>query len=72
MPLKRGTVRVWRQRWLAFAPTLAQLAADEGSDKTLCTLIVEALTAHPRPGPPATFTAEQIVQTLLAWIFHKS
>src|SRR4029077_9478662 len=72
MHLNRGTVRVWRQRWLAFAPKLAQLEADEGSDKTLCTMIVEALTDHPRPGAsapapspraaPATFTAEQIVQ----------
>src|SRR6266581_1993562 len=62
MHLKRGTVRVWRQRWLAFAPKLAQLEADESSDKTLCTMIVAALTDHPRPGTPATFTAEQIVQ----------
>ena len=62
MHLNRGTVRVWRQRWLAFAPKLAQLEANAGSDKTLCTMIVEALTDHPRPGRPATFTAEQIVQ----------
>ena len=62
MHLNRGTVRVWRQRWLAFAPKLAQLEANAGSDKTLCTMIVEALTDHPRPGTPATFTAEQIVQ----------
>ena len=62
MHLNRGTVRAWRQRWLAFAPKLAQLEADGGSDKTLCTMIVAALTDHPRPGTPATFTAEQIVQ----------
>ena len=59
---KRGTGRAWRQRWLALAPTLAQLEADAGRDQTLCTMIVEALTDHPRPGTPATFTAEQIVQ----------
>src|SRR4029450_3633536 len=62
MHLNRGTVRVWRQRWLAFAPKLVQLEADEGSDKTLCTMIGEALTDPPPPAPPATFTAEQIVQ----------
>ena len=62
MPLNRGTVRAWRQRWGAFAPKLEQLEAEEGSDKTLCTMIVEALTDHPRPGTPATFTAEQMVQ----------
>src|SRR5207302_1193055 len=58
MHLKRGTVRAWRQRWGAFAPKLEQLEAEEGSDKTLCTMIVEALTDHPRPGTPATFTAQ--------------
>src|SRR5438128_9769997 len=49
MPLHRGTVRAWRQRWLAFAPKLEQREADEGSDTTLCTMIVEVLTDHPRP-----------------------
>jgi len=62
MHLNRGTGRAWRQRWGAFAPKLEQLEAEEGSDKTLCTMIVEALTDHPRPGTPATFTAEQMVQ----------
>jgi putative transposase len=62
MHLNRETVRVWRRRWLAFAPKLEQLETDEGSDKALSTMIVEALTDHPRPGTPATFTAEQIVQ----------
>jgi putative transposase len=62
MHLNRGTVRAWRQRWLALAPKLEQLEADEGSDQTLCPMIVAALTDHPRPGTPATLTAEQIVQ----------
>jgi putative transposase len=67
-PLNRGTVGVWRQRGLAFAPKRAQLEADEGRDKTLCPMIVEALTDPPRPGPPATFTAEQLVQLVaVAW-----
>ena len=43
-------------------PELEQMEADEGSDKALTTMIVEALTDHPRAGTPATFTAEQIVQ----------
>ena len=62
MHLNRGTVRTWRQRWLALAPKLEQIEADRGSDKALLTMIVDALTDHPRPGTPATFTAEQIVQ----------
>ena len=62
MHLNRGTVRVWRTRWRTFAPKLEQVEADEGSDKVLSTVIVAALTDHPRAGTPATFTAEQIVQ----------
>jgi putative transposase len=62
MRLNRGTVRTWPQRWLALAPKLEQIEAEGGSDKVLISLIVEALTDHPRPGTPATFTAEQIVQ----------
>ena len=38
------------------------MEADGSSDKALTTVIVEALTDHPRAGTPATFTAEQIVQ----------
>ena len=62
MRLHRGTVHTWRQRWLALAPKLAQIEADGGPDKALTTMIMEALTDHPRSGTPATFTAEQIVQ----------
>src|SRR5918992_971796 len=60
--LNRGTVHAWRQRWLALAPKLEQIETDGGPDKVLTTMIVEALTDHPRSGTPATFTAEQIVQ----------
>jgi putative transposase len=62
MHLNRGTVRTWHQRWRALAPKLARSEADGGRDKVLSTMSEEALTDHPRPGPPATFTAEQIVQ----------
>ena len=62
MRLNRGTVHTWRRRWLALAPKLEQIEADGGHEKVLTTMIVEALTDHPRSGTPATFTAEQIVQ----------
>jgi len=62
MHLNRGTVCVWRHRWLALTPKLAQVEAEGLSDKALTTMIVEALTDRPRAGTPATFTAEQIVQ----------
>ena len=62
MRRNRGTVHLWRQRWLALAPKLEHIEADGGPEKALTTMIVEALTDHPRSGTPATFTAEPIGQ----------
>jgi putative transposase len=62
--LHRGTVQVWCRRWGALAPKLEPREADEGRDKALTTMIVQALADHPRAGTPATFTAEQIVQII--------
>ena len=64
MHLNRGTVQVWCRRWCTLAPNLEQMEADEGSDKALTTMMVQALADHPRSGTPATFTAEQIVQII--------
>ena len=52
MHRNRETVRVWRRRWLALAPKLEQLEADEGRDKARTTMMVQALADHPRSGPP--------------------
>ena len=62
MHIHRGTVQGWCRRWCALAPKLEQMAAEEGSDTALTTMIVGALADHPRAGTPATLTAEQIVQ----------
>ena len=62
MHLNRGTVCLWRHRWLALTPKLAQGEVEGVSDKALTTMIAAVLTDTPRPGTPATFTAEQIVQ----------
>src|SRR5713101_4578396 len=62
MHLNRGTVQMWCRRWCALVPTLAQMDADEGSDKALTTMMEGSLADQPRAGTPATFTAEQIVQ----------
>ena len=64
MHLNRETVRVWRRRWLALAPKLEQLEADEGSDKALCAMIVEALTDHPRPAPPPLLRRNRLSRLL--------
>lgn len=52
------TIRKWRGRWRAAAPQL--LAADD-EPAALATAIAAALADAPRPGAPATFTAEQII-----------
>jgi len=55
--LTRVSVRLWRDRWLQAAPRLAA-----ASDQDLLALIETALGDAPRPGGPATFSPEQIVQ----------
>jgi putative transposase len=62
MHLHRGPVCLWRHRGLALIPQLAQGAAEGGSDKALTTMSESVLPDTPRPGTPATLTAEQIVQ----------
>ena len=59
--LTRVSVRLWRDRWLATADRLAA-EADGVCDPDLLGMIESALDDAPRPGGPATFTAEQVVQ----------
>jgi putative transposase len=60
--LNRISVRLWRDRWRAAAAALAQAEQDNLSDPRLLALITEVLDDAPRPGGPATFSPEQIVQ----------
>ncbi len=60
--LNRISVRLWRDRWLAAADALTQAEKDGFSDQQMLSLIEEILDDAPRPGGPATFTPEQIVQ----------
>jgi len=62
MHLNRGTVRAWRQRWLALTPKLEQAAMAGLSEKARTTMLEDVLTDTLRLGAPATCTAEQIVQ----------
>jgi putative transposase len=55
------TVRRWRARWAAAQGDLAAVDADE---RALRSLLAETLADAPRPGAPATFTAEQIVHII--------
>lgn len=58
------TTAKWRGRWLAATPRLS-LAESEGlTEKDLRALIEATLSDDPRPGPPDTFTPEQLVQVV--------
>ena len=60
--LTRLTIRHWRDRWLAAAWELQQAEQEQAPDQHLLGLIEHALDDAPRPGGPATFTPQQIVQ----------
>jgi putative transposase len=62
--LTRLTVRHWRDRWLAAAPALLRAEQEGAADRSLLALIEQALDDAPRPGGPATFGPEQIVQVV--------
>lgn len=57
----RLTVRKWRGRW---AEAIAQLACAESDSRELRLTIASVLGDAPRPGVPATFTAEQIIEII--------
>ena len=52
------TVAKWRGRWAVAGDALAAVDADTAA---LARLIAAVLADAPRPGTPATFTAEQII-----------
>jgi putative transposase len=60
--LNRISVRLWRDRWLDAADVMAQAEKDNLPDPQLLGLIAGVLDDAPRPGGPATFSPEQIVQ----------
>jgi putative transposase len=62
--LDRGTVRTWRNRWLAAASRLEAAETDTESERVLTEVIAMILADEPRPGAPVTFTAEQVVQII--------
>lgn len=59
--LTRVTVRHWRDRWLAATADLQRAEQDQAPPQ-LRRLLEHVLDDAPRPGTPATFTPEQIVQ----------
>ncbi|MBE9129899.1 MULTISPECIES: helix-turn-helix domain-containing protein [unclassified Coleofasciculus] len=64
LQLARNTVRTWRQRWLTASEPLRSVEAEGISDKELLQMVTAVLADAPRPGTPATFTTEQVVQII--------
>ena len=62
LQLERGQVRLWRERWLAAAPQLATVEAENSSDRELMVLISRVLSDRNRPGTTNYFSTEQVVQ----------
>jgi putative transposase len=60
--LNRLTVRHWRDRWQQAAPQLQQAEQEQATEPALLGLLQQVLADAPRPGAPATFGPEQIVQ----------
>lgn len=53
--------RIWRHRWIDVWDQLLAIEAN-GNDQELEAAIMATLADQPRPGTPATFTAEDICQ----------
>jgi len=60
----RLSVRLWRDRWLLAAADLERAEKDDPGDADYLALIEAILNDAPRPGGPARFTPEQIVQVV--------
>jgi len=60
--LTRTTVRLWRERWKEAAPTLLKAEQEDATESQLLALIEQVLDDDDRPGAPAIFSPEQIVQ----------
>lgn len=62
LAIDRGTVRIWRQRWVDATDRLHATEATDPTDQQLHECILSVLADAPRSGAPDTFSAEQIVQ----------
>jgi putative transposase len=60
--LDRAQVRLWRQRWVDATARLASIAALGTDEPVLLQAITDLLSDEARPGSPAQFKVEQVVQ----------
>ncbi|WP_254567528.1 helix-turn-helix domain-containing protein [Oscillatoria sp. HE19RPO] len=72
LQMNRNQVRMWRSRWADAASRLEIAETPETSDQKLIQLIILVLSDQPRPGKPATFTVDNIVQIVAVACEHPS
>lgn len=60
----RETVCTWRARWLVGVDSLEAAQAEGAPESYLLRLIEAILADEPRPGAPATFSPESLVQIM--------
>lgn len=60
--LDRGQVRHWRQRWLDAQAQMSKAEAEQEAEAALRTVIFAVFQDEARPGTPAQFNLEQVVQ----------
>lgn len=60
--LDRNQVRYWRSRWLADTEKMTLCEQSETPEVALRQQVLSTLADEQRPGTPATFTPEQVVQ----------
>ena len=58
----RNSVRLWRERWQASAPSLCVAEAECVGELHLRQRITEVLSDEPRSGTPVRFSLEQVVE----------
>nr|WP_237712695.1 helix-turn-helix domain-containing protein [Paenibacillus elgii] len=60
LPLDRPQVVLWRSRWIEHDPEFCRIEQEHPEE--LEAAIVQTLRDQPRPGTPATFTEQQVLQ----------
>lgn len=62
--IDRKQVKVWRERWINFAPGLLNAEKEGVGEDKLQEMVIELLSDKSRPGMPNVFSEEQVSQIL--------
>ena len=62
--IDRKQVKVWKERWINFAPGLLNAEKEGVGEDKLQEMVIELLSDKSRPGMPNVFSEEQVSQIL--------